>query len=629
MKKTIKKFIAIICAAALLTGAAATLSACSKKKETFLKTSDVKGYGEAVADGALSIEWLDGYNPAYPTAVIFHGENETYFSPDIPLSVYTSDATYYSDKINESTIGWKAKGLVKTSDKNYYKLSYYWKNTAHCNVAVFHCEKFFEDETTDDDLTKILTAYKSRYTLDGTVKDCDFGYPLAEVAAALFIEEMTAKNASGKEIRFIGAGVGADLAAAVSYYLAASYKKGLIGADYLPSRLTLCDPYLDTAELSYEAEIGYGLTADGGALGAIAEMVKTVSELSVAVELIECEEVNGDVSAYAYSYTRTEGADALFTELKSYAAYLLVSEKYSVNSSFDAYKAKKRLAFDWYFYSVVGSDDSFSRDYGAGSYAVGYPHAYADYFGYATTASINWGTNGTRPILNNRAVSNDYNEGAGASRGKNYGVSAWTPTVYIRALRGIGFTQEEAVSTAGSDVHGTNVYNYEKYVLPTFRSENYQVSDETDYTLLCGYVYFDENADGIIDDGVTNGLSSKIYVSVTDDTTETVYCDKVVMMTDANGFYCIRINDGTTGSVTFTADSGGGVIDGFCAQKNDIIVTLTYFCERGYDASNGQSSAIFYERMSENGFNKGTSQTEFTVLNAHSVYVVCCLAEAE
>ncbi|MBO5305100.1 MAG: hypothetical protein J6A99_05450, partial [Clostridia bacterium] len=83
-----------------------------QEEAKFLSTSDIKGYREAINDGALSIEWLnEEFDGNKPTAVFFHGENEENFTINLDKAVYNSSVTDYDEIVNASTIGWRAKGL--------------------------------------------------------------------------------------------------------------------------------------------------------------------------------------------------------------------------------------------------------------------------------------------------------------------------------------------------------------------------------------------------------------------------------------------------------------------------------------------------------------------------------------
>ena len=417
------------------------LIACTNKNSKFIYASDIKNLNKLVEDRAAYYEWIGTYNENKSTVVLFHGEtNEQTFTPNLDVDVYTEEATFYDDTINASTIGWKAQGLKLTSDNKFYDTNSYWQNVAEYNILIFHCEKFFEDSETKSILKKIFTKYNQTYFLNGDNVISKVEYSLGTIATALYYKEMLDANISNLEIRFIGYGVGANLASIVSYNLTQGFLLNEIDYKYIPKRLTLCDPYLEIDQMDYEVQIfGEENVTGNNVIDIENTLISKLSKVDIAMELILTEEVDTNSTTYAFEYPKDNNS---FTQILNNVATLILSESYSTNDSFNKYIGLSRVSFDWYYYSVIGSDDSFERQ-DSSEYPVGYPHTINDVLMVTSSTTCNWGNNLTRPMLNNRALSNDLTDSSGERRGKTYSISAWTPTTYILSLKGTMFTQKK------------------------------------------------------------------------------------------------------------------------------------------------------------------------------------------
>lgn len=603
--------------------AAFALFGCEKKEE-FLKISDVKGLEEVRDKGTLIFEWLDGYDEEKPTLFVFHGETDEneVFTINLDAQVYGEEVTYLSEDTNAEKIGLKGNGLKLTDDGKFYDMQSYWTDTAKFNVAVFHAEKFL-CEGADASIAKIYTTYKSRYVDGGETVECNFGYSLSEIVAAIYYNECIEKNIGKREIRFLGYGVGANIALACAHYLNLASGKTIENA-YLPSRLTLCDPFITEKSAEFD-EINYGgITAEKGTAFIAATMIEDISVSPVAVEIVSSEEVDGEKRTYAYENQTVSGET--YEKITENAATLILSESYSTKSSYTAYKNKKRVAFDWYVYSVIGSDDSASWKAESQKYPIGYPHAYGD-LPNTSTRSVNWGTGGRRPILNDRKRTNDVRADAGATAGKNFGISAWTPTEYVNAIEGLIFTQREAKgSSENTDEHGNYVYEYVDYVLPTFKSENYQYSAFGGETRISGKFYLDENGDGYINDG-DNRLAVTFFVTVQDNKGN-VLVERAETKTDKNGEYLIVIERYGQGGIKFTAADNGGKIAGFAAKSGELVVIIEIYTPKGYNAQATASGKTWYEAVNMNNFEKGQLTVTLDKTNVKSAIVGNCLLTA-
>lgn len=609
-RKSVQKWILL----GLIVCLALMLFACGEEETKMLDASEIAYLDEIQAKDNLCFEWVRAYNPEYPTLVVVHGETAgrgtEKFTVSLDEEEYTFKTGESSDYVVATGIGYKARGLD-------LDLSKYWLDVAKYNVAIFHWERF-ADETSDNVLAKLFSVPKMKYKTDGdgyetnaVPKNC-----LTEVFAALYVKEFADKS-TDKEIRWVGNGVGADLAAAAADYMLSFVKKGSLDKKYLPDRLTLCDPYLPAADLHLANDkTKWGVDSTEGAMG----LVKTfVSDLDAyaAIEVVESKEVvtaeEETTTTYAYDLPKSEKAESAFKQLKKHVAYLELSESYSRLFS-DAYKAQKRIALDWYLYSVIGSDDSGNA---GASAAVGYPRKLSDYETYYTYTGFNWGTNETRPMINNRALNNDSSVDGAKSRGKNLSLSAWTPTTYTKGLTGVSFSMKKSgTSLTQKDIHGNTMYIQNDYVMVYFRSENFQVSDVKG-TTVSGYVYLDKNKNATMDDGKAGVKNVRLHVSVV---AKEKVVDTFVTYTDESGHYSIFFKDGELN----TEDE---VVNGYSLETEHTVTIQVEPNSSSYLAPASASTTQYYDVLSANNFAAYSTTVTLNAAAAHSVLVANCLVK--
>lgn len=639
---TKKQIIFTVTAAVLVVALTVTLALVFTLRDSddgdlpaLLQTSDIAYLNEIRDKGNLTFEWLRAYNAEKPTAIIIHGETTGAGSEKFTMNLDASEYTFKTSDSNTEyvvadSIGYKAEGLK-------LDLSNYWLSVADWNVAVFHWERFADEENPDDILAKLFSVPKMRYS------DGNGGYEtsrvpkstLTEVFASLYLAEMQGKT-SGREIRFIGNGTGANLALSAAHYLSLYAADGQIDKNYLPSRLALCDPYLSTGDMHIAGgSLSWAnISTTGGMLNAANDMLGAVAGYGAAVELVESKEISSrkvpaddgstvtqNVASYAYDVEMGEKDEQTFKSIKEKVAYLELRESYSVKFS-DAYKGYKRIALDWYLYSIIGSDDSNNAGGGA---AIGYPRNLSDFHTYYTYSGFNWGGNETRPMMNDRQQNNDSSTTTASSRGKNFAVSAWTPTVYTRALKGISFTMKKYLSkTTKTDVHGNPIFTYSDYTMGYFRSENFQVSDQNDYTLICGYVYRDKNGDGYMNDGYNGVAGALLKVKITSGSGTSV---KDVASFDAEadetGFYVIRLD-------SKTKDSEGNLSKAGYSFDTSHSISLTFVpSSHSYYQIASASSGIYYNTINGHNFTKYAGTVSMTNYYADAVTVFNCLVRED
>lgn len=607
----LKRTIIIIFATIMVISAVIGLSACNKNKNesTLIKLADIN-YLEEIQNGGegdLVFEWLKPYNNSRPVAIIIPGEftdsSDKRFSMALDSKEYTfkSEAPTAFTIDDIASIGWKAQGLRRDLD-------WYWLNVANYNVAIFHWEKFADEESPDTVLSKLFSVPKMRYKVEDGYETASVPqYSLTEVLAAVYLNEMTDK-ANGKEIRLIGNGVGASLALSLSHYIAAYYEKGELDGKFVPNRLALCDPYFSTTNMNLEIKWDNSIDTTKGMMKVADSMLDTVSEVGTAVEMIESLEVTDDAAKYAYNLEKSEVMDGIYSSIKSKLAYFELREKYSVRFSND-YQKLKRVALDWYLYSIIGSDNT---DYG-------YPSSYDNYLTYSNHT---WGTNATRPMVNDvyrNAKNNSYS-------GKNYAISAWTPTTWIRALKGIGFSMKKYSSTTNNNtLHGNAVYSYKITQLEYFRSETNQLSDLGNYTLLCGYVYKDINGDKYINDGATQGIANaKLSVSITSTLNgEETKISEFDVTAAKDGFYAIKLMDKTVD------DEGNYSSEGYRFNTNHTIkITFIPDSNKYYNIATGltpSASVSYYETVAAHNFTKYVGTVTLSRYYANAITITNCL----
>lgn len=639
MKKNFINVCVLILTVTTLICGTFVLFGCNEKNEGFLSVDKIKGLRELKDDGVVYFEWLSEYSGNRPTLVVFHGEQKEndFFKIDLDKSVYVNDVLYNDKTIEEDPFGLLGNGFRLTSDGKHYWMSDYWLTEAEYNVVVFHCEKFFAEEV-ENCSTKIYSDYKMRYADNGLLKETNIGVSFTEAVAALYAEELTKVNASTDEIRFLGNGIGANLAVSVAYYLNSEYKKGNIDEKVLPYRVTLCDPYLNNEKAKFSVSFDNTIAINDGELSIVTSMLSTLKNSSAAIEIIESQEVdeNGENALFAYDYANDIRVDALYNNFKSQGAHLTLSESYSKNKSFDEYKFYKRIAFDWYIYSVIGSDNTEkingyyeSSNMGTNDrLSAGYPHTLKE-FRDGMISSTNWGTNYRRPILNNRIFSNDIDQNIGATRGINFGIGAWTPTAYVKALCGVSFTQREAYAYGGEvNVYGSREYLYRPYVLKVFRSENCQYADRNDATIVTGRIYFDENENADMDDGIMHGMRSELFFNLYINNKDENILNETIT-TDENGYYCIVFKDATNSEEGFnlSGKDGNYTITGMRLDSAEyLMVELSLICPKYFTVAREPSNEMYYISVNKHNFYRdGKITIGINTSTIHSVLIKNCL----
>lgn len=487
-----------------------------------------------IPEESLYIEWLNNnanndnkFDEDKRTVIVVHGETPQQWDSKFSMILNENDYVYYKDN--------SAQYNVETSaniDRRLYK---YWLDQDY-NVGIFHYEKF-SDDTMEMLQKKLYNKIEMRYMTESGINNSKTpNYSLTEIMAAAYLSEIP-EQAYGNEIRIVGNGIGANLALSFCDYLYAFYNRNALRQEILPHRLSLIDPYLSPEKFNNNIE-WRDVPQSLSMLELTNSMLDYTTNLGLVCDMVENVEVtaimeNGvsvDKLITPYDYQLSEQEIKIKDSIKEQAAYLLLRQKYSSFYS-ENYRKQNRAGLDWYLYSINGSDDT----------NVGSPNY--DYANYDSTSNCNWGRYSTRPMLNNRQKSNK------STDGKNYSVSAWTETVWTRALKGIEFNMKQSTgvlkddNTTLTDMHGNTLYDYKDYNLTKFRSENYQYAD-FDRTIVAGYIWNDKNEDRIMNEGIASYLGG-IQINVTLSTTtsgETKTVDTFSVVTENDGFFKIEFN---------------------------------------------------------------------------------------
>ena len=475
------------------------LAGCDPEVESssnIVKLEDIKN----LPKDSIYIEWLGDkeFNVDNPTMIFIHGETPGAWDYKYELVLPEDDYIFYES----SSLNYNITRNIEGLDRILYQ---YWLDLNY-NLGVFHYEAFADDNMKNLS-KKIFNSVDMTYLNEEGREYNDIpNYSLTEIMAAMYLDEIP-EQAYGNEIRLVGNGIGANLALSLSDYLYTYYSKGEVRAEVLPHRTSLIDPYLSSDSFNHNMS-WRDIDSEFGLLSMAEDMLEKTTAKGLVVDMVENVEVGAELvegksqetltSPYDYEYSPAQ--TDVYRDIKTHVAYLQLRQKYSELFT-DEYRALNRAGLDWYLYSVKGSDDT----------GVGYPTSKPDY----TSSLCNWGPYNTRPFLNDRQRNNN------SSRGKNYSVSAWTPTVWIRALKGIEFRmqrfsdfKEDDQGNTIKDKHGISLYEYEDYTLARYRSENYQRAINMDYTFVVGYIWNDKNQDRKMNEGI-GSLLSNITVNAT------------------------------------------------------------------------------------------------------------------
>lgn len=534
----IKHFVALILVCALV---AVFFVGCDRDDSN--ENPEIVTYDQIknIPDDSCYIEWINkDFNTVNPTVIWVHGEMAGAHDEKVTLTLTEENYITYAMSSTSYNVGTGV--LDGTVNNGYRDLAYYWTRQGY-NVGIFHYEKFADDEL-NNIIKKLFSVNNMTYKkADSSTETAKLpNYNLTEILAAVLIKSVP--DAARGEIRLVGNGVGAVLALSATDYIYTHYGYGNVSRSKVPMRLAFIDPYLPTEQVATgafwrEMDTAHGVLSvaedmlkNTAGKGLVAEMIENTEVTSTTVDNTSVEVRNVPYPSISYNDEQNYAKNRLIEN----TAYLSLTQKYSVLFP-ESYKAKNRAGLDWYMYSVNGSDNG-----GSTSSKIGWGNNDApDY----TSTYCNWGPNSTRPILNDRQRSNN-----SSSKGKNYGVSAWTHSSWTRALRGIRFnllryskTKTDANGSTMYDIHGEPIYEYTNYVVPTFTSEIYEKAINLNATLVCGYVFNDENEDRLNNDGFGSGISGvTINCLLTKSvSSETVTVKNFSVKTESDGFFVIKL----------------------------------------------------------------------------------------
>lgn len=430
-----------------------------------------------LSEEQLSFEWKIRRS-GYPSAIVFGDARETYGLDSLTFPAMLRSVQY--ENAGSST------GYVSVKDN----LWEYWRDNGH-NIAMFHTESFAVGTPTDY-YSKIMNAGGTYLNGNGEAQSEQLGVSLLRAFAYEYVSEFsdevskyekaqTDDERAIPDIRFVGSGVGAIYAMYAVDYIYGAYSQGKISEYVLPSRLAIINPWFTDAKVLSEA----------------ADVAERLARFGVAIEYVE-----SDFEADALF---TDAQKAAHKRITDQSAYLRMRESYSGGLSEEV---RERIGITWYLASVNGSD----------------------YFRLSNEPSTERNRN---PVYNMPDLYyNTYN---------NFAVSAWTPTPYVRLLRGVSFTPK--------------AYNYDKntaedYTADKFRIELYQYSDKAGLR-VGGYAFCDKNGDAVFNDGRMSGVLKNATVELVYKDSSSSSADEVVLArtkTDERGFYLFEVGAETYNS---------------------------------------------------------------------------------
>lgn len=475
-------------------------------KEPFVKPDFNFTRPADLPDYSLTIEWIGSngestsFVPNRPTAIVFNGATEYNIKDGINLDpeVYNASVIATSITLKETSRLWYRQG---------------W------NIGVFHYENFSDD--TEANLTnKVYNSSSMTYVnKDGETITTTPDFNLTEAFISAYLNACTSDDlakSGGKylqEVRFIGNGVGASLAISAGEYLDYLYENGAVGVGYLPDRIDIIDPYFSNTGIATVVDF-YSQKTVGSALSYNSNAIVELADKGTVFTLVESDSEfydsydnrYGGVSVIDDTVTFTDTLDsALYLDIKEKVAYLNFSESYSEKLP-SSYRDLKRTTLDWFLYTINGSD--------------------------VTSINIQSDTD-IRPILDS------YNQtGVSTSTAVKYGVSAWTPTIYMRAVRGHEYTMGKYSSSSKVVT---------SYTMERFQAENFQRGDLTmqDEYGVCGYVYLKEDDSYFVNLNRSSRVENAI---VTITVTFEEKSEVVVVNADKDGFYFYNVGEAKLGA---------------------------------------------------------------------------------
>lgn len=517
----IRKILAILLVLTLITGLVTVTVACNDDDVTPEQPQDYKFNYEGITQPAgindyeLKIEWIDAegkettFKNQKPVVILFAGitENTRKESYTLPEDVYVRDilSSSIKDELDRNT-------------------SSYWIKAGY-NVGVFHYESF-ADDTLDNVSKKIYSkAFNTYKTLANEVGTANFNLTEAFVSAwksVVDVADLSGNNINMFEVRFIGNSVGANLALSASDYLYEMYVAGKIAGNAVPNRVSIINPYFsnmgDATTVDYRTE-----KTIGSALSYNNQLIEKLAKKGMIFDMYESDEdfydsygdrytgvvVSGNEGETVVNFTDT-GDSALYLNIKKYVAYVNFTETFSQEFP-ESYKRYDRVVLDWYLYSMGGSDN----------------------------LSVSVRDDGYRAHLDN------YSHSSVSYTSLKYAVTAWTPTVYLRAVRGVEY---KMVTISGSTV--------KPYYMSIFQSETNQKSNMnilSDY-FLCGYVYNaidDTDFVNLRYDARLSGVKVNLSVAPTDPSNSNALDSSKIkeysVYTEEDGFYRFNMPENTYG----------------------------------------------------------------------------------
>lgn len=549
MKKRSFVFVLVLLIVVFLTSI--FLVSCKKPSEeptSWFQELNVVEKPEEFLDYELDIEWVTELKADRPIAILFNGYKEYDKKEKLALAkaayVQTGKTVLSTNATTKLNIA-----SLKEEDESI-DLTKFW-DEAEFSVGIFHYERFADMVDSEGNVLdfsyKIFDRTKSEYKVEDGIKTASFNLLEAFVTAykkhvidPKISTKAVTESAKGFirpfEVRFIGHKGGANFAVAASDYLYAL--NDTLPAEqkidrYLPNRVALLNPYWSNA-LALDVNVDY--VRENNADNVPKKLTSLLTYNKVVIPALERRGVVFEVyqsnKEHFLSYKEIyhgvekvtveeeieyqwkEGTDTnAYDLIKNTVAYMTFNE--SVTASYfqtedsGFYHKYDRLILDWYLYSIQGSDS----------------------------------TNSSHKLSNGQWPTIDIieQETLNIETYLKYGMSAWTPTVFLKVMQGHLYEMKQYKRKSG-DTPATFV----EFVMKEFSSNIHQASDfdiRDGGFFIAGYVYetFDNTSFvNLASNARVANVTVRLTVSTSDQSGTPDYFEA---KTDETGFYKIELKE--------------------------------------------------------------------------------------
>lgn len=537
---------------AILT-ASVFLTSCKKPKEEGVKTwlNSFAPIEKPVGlqDYELDIEWATELKPDRPIAIIFNGYKEYDQKEALGLDrkAYVQDGQDKIFSVNAKNI---LENELKPGMEGPISLAKYWEE-AGFSVGIFHYERFADKLNEKGEILdfsyKIFDRTKNEYKVKAGdkegIKTASFNLLEAFVTAynkRVIETKLSTSSPSNRpfEVRFIGHKGGANFAVAASdylYELNKSLPENQKIDRYLPNRLALLNPYWSNTRVT---DINIDYIDENNEFGMSKKMtslltynqkaIPRLSEYGVVFEVYQSNqnhflsydeiyhgvdtvtEEGSSIPKYEWKEgTDTNAYDAIIKQVAYMNFRETITDTYFRSEVSGNYSKYDRIALDWYLYSIMGSDTN--------------------------NSSYKLDVGGEKPTFDTI----DYDMFNKESSIK-YGMSAWTSTVYLKAMQGHIYNMQKYTKPSNIQDSGYTDWSMSEFSSNIYQSSDFSL-DEGDF-YVCGYVYETyENSRYVNLASNARIKNATVRMTVTQSDMSDAKPDYFEAKTDETGFYKIAL----------------------------------------------------------------------------------------